>query len=1106
MPRSRRTYQAKRPIESYDHRDKERLNNPPVGLVTPETDRDGGRKTYAYDPHLDPQLQWAGKAEHTSFEVPTVSLHVHERIDPRTIVEATRKRNGNGAPIQGSLFELPEENPPVRSAIEFYQHRHNWSNRLVAGDSLLVMNSLLEKEGMAGKVQMVYIDPPYGIRYGSNFQPFVDKRDVKDGNDEDLTQEPETIKAFRDTWELGIHSYLSYLRDRLLLAREMLADSGSCFVQISDENLHHVRELMDEAFGQRNFVSVISIRKTTSQGTAVLLGTTTDFIVWYARDRNAVKYRQIFASRSDAADERYDQALLTDGSVVPAGTLDDTQGGDGWVFRVDNLTSSRPAGDGDVREFEFRGRKYTPGRGTFKTNLDGLVRLANAERLHATAGATLNYRRFKSDFPIAAIGNLWNDISGAVQSRSDPKVYVVQSSTEVIERCILMTTDPGDLVFDPTCGSGTTAYVAEQWGRRWITCDTSRVSITLAKQRLMTALFDYYKLAHPDEGVGSGFTYKTVPHVTLGSIANNPDIKEGMSQAQIDAAIARHAPQETLYDQPAVDTGKRRVTGPFSVEAVPAPAVKPIDDAAEPASMPADDTVARSGETLRQSDWRDELLRTGIRGKAGQFIRFVRLEPLPGCRYLHADGESMPNDAGADSIREGPARASQRVVVSFGPEHAPLEQRQVNQALQEAQTLVPTPRVIVFAAFQFDPEAAKDIDETNWPGITLLKAQMNADLLTEDLKRKRASNESFWLVGQPDVVVDSEEWIVNSKAEALAPYEIVAKLSGVGGLAEINDLGRDYLSVVMAIAQRRDLWDAFATDPGSGFDSGQYSGGSGTSRDRGVPALPGNRTGFPRRIGDTAGFVRQLGTLARSRLDHGIESMRRDRQIADRSGEIAASLSFPLSTIHYSQVAVLGFDYYNTKSGDVESGGQDKIAMWMLDPDYDGRSLYPRQVFFPMAGSNDGWARLARNLRAEIDEELIEAYRGAASLPFEAGENRRIAVKIVDDRGIESLKVVEMDAAQGDATSSERKGRTLEEILEERSKNVPKEEWDRLPGDLIDNLDHYTAGADKEAERPKRSIEEILKDHARQVPPEEWSKLPDDLIERLDHYTSGADL
>ena len=289
-----------------------------------------------------------------------------------------------------------------------------------------------------------------------------------------------------------------------------------------------------------------------------------------------------------------------------------------------------------------------------------------------------------------------------------------------------MTTDPGDLVFDPTCGSGTAAYVSEKWGRRWITCDTSRVAISLAKQRLMTVLFDYYELAHSHEGVGSGFTYKTVPHVTLSSIANNPDIKEGMTQKQIDAAIARHAPQETLYNQPLVDTGKRRVTGPFSVEAVPAPAVQPIDDAAEPALTPADGSVARSGETLRQSDWRDELLRTGIRGKGGQFIRFARLEPLPGYRYLHADGESLPNKDGADSIREGSALASQRVVISFGPDHAPLEQRQVNQALQEAETLRPSPRVIVFAAFQFDPEAAKDIDETNWSGMTLLKAQMNA--------------------------------------------------------------------------------------------------------------------------------------------------------------------------------------------------------------------------------------------------------------------------------------------------------------------------------------------------------------------------------------------
>jgi len=270
MPRRKKP--ARKPIEQYEHTGEERLNNPPVGLVKPENDPDGPKKSYQYDPHLDPQLVWSGKAEHTSFEVPTVSLHVHERIDPKTILEAVRRQNGEAAPgaVQLSMFERPEEKPPLREALDFYQHAHGWTNRLVAGDSLLVMSSLLEKEGMAGKVQMVYLDPPYGIRYGSNFQPFVNRRDVKDGKDEDLTQEPEMIRAFRDTWELGIHSYLTYLRDRLLLARELLHESGSVFVQISDENLHHVRELLDEVFGPKNLASIVAVRKIAAVSTRAL--------------------------------------------------------------------------------------------------------------------------------------------------------------------------------------------------------------------------------------------------------------------------------------------------------------------------------------------------------------------------------------------------------------------------------------------------------------------------------------------------------------------------------------------------------------------------------------------------------------------------------------------------------------------------------------------------------------------------------------------------------------------------------------------------------------------------------------------------------------------
>ena len=861
----------KRPIESYEHRDKDRLNNPPVGLVTPETDQDSGKKTYQYDPHLDPQLQWAGKAEHTSFEVPTVSLHVHERIDPRTIIEATRKRNGNGEQ-QSSLFEAPEENPPVRDAIEFYKHRHNWSNRLIAGDSLLVMNSLLEKEGMAGRVQMIFIDPPYGIGYRSNFQPFVNNLAVRDGSDNDLAQQPEIIKAFRDTWELGIHSYLTYLRDRLLLARELLSVSGSVFVQIGDENVHIVRNLMDEIFGVDNAVAQISFRKKLMPLGGKTLEGMSDYLVWYAKDKSQIKYRQLFMDTKPDSNGRWTGVLEHSGNhrrLTPEERKDFSSIPPGSKI-FGTVSQWAPSfSEANVYSFEFQGKNYTPNPGQcWITSREKMEILGRIDRLYVEREFP-RYVNYHEDFPYKKLTHPWHDTAPA-QSKN----YVIETNAGVIQRCILMTTDPGDLVFDPTCGSGTTAYVAEQWGRRWITCDTSRVSLMLSKQRLVSSVFDYYELAYHHEGVGSGFNYKTVPHVSLRSIANNPDIKEGMSREEIDAAIARHSPQEVLYDQPIVDRSKKRVTGPFSVEAVPAPSVAPIDEVEHPDPPTADETIARSGESIRQSEWRNELMRTGIRGKMGQFVRFARLEPLPGSpgfHCLHAKGESMPNDDGYDTVRDGAASTAQPIVVSFGPEHEPLEQRQVENAIQEAHTLVPRPKIVIFAAFQFDPEAAKDIDETNWPGMTLLKAQMNPDLLTEDLKKKRASNESFWLVGQPDV----------------------------------------YLHLI-----RR------------GPNTGKY------------------------------------------------------------------------------QVQVRGFDYYNTKNGEVESGGEDRIALWMLDTDYDGRSLYPQQVFFPMSGARDGWSRLARNLRAEIDEDLIEAYRGTTSLPFEIGENHRVAVKIVDDRGIESLRIL----------------------------------------------------------------------------------------------------
>ena len=445
-----------------------------------------------------------------------------------------------------------------------------------------------------------------------------------------------------------------------------------------------------------------------------------------------------------------------------------------------------------------------------------------------------------------------------------------------------------------------------------------------------------------------------------------------------------------------------------------------MDAHPDPGASPAADlSIARSGETLRQSDWRDELLKTGIRGKAGQRISFARLEPLPGTRWLHAEGETHPDAAGADHVHESAtAYTSTPLVVSFGPNHAPLEQRQVARAIEEAQSLVPKPKMIVFAAFQFDPEAAKDIDETHWPGVTLLKAQMNADLLTGDLKKKRASNESFWLIGQPDVEVSSFQFLVFGEGQRrIGEYGAFKKLSGLDRLEEINRLDWQALCLYALLSQGRDVWHYLADTQGWDFDSGQYRGRPSQKHERGVPAVSWNSPRLVGGIGNVADDLAEFGVSDLAGCRRVIERLRGDRQVAGRLAEIAEALNFPiqprpqnyqLKTQNLHSLAVHGFDYYNTKTGNVESGGSDHIALWMLDPDYDGRSLFPRQVFFPMAGANDGWAKLARHLRAEIDASQMEAYRGTVSLPFEAGEHGRAAVKIVDDRGIESLKIVEL--------------------------------------------------------------------------------------------------
>jgi adenine-specific DNA-methyltransferase len=479
-------------IGAYTYPEYGRANIPPVGMAQYDTAASPEAK-YEYDPHIDPSLQWAGKAEGASFEVPTSSIHVHEVIRPHKIIRSARMTGDGHAEEQGWLFESDMERAKRRNdAIEFYQHKNKWTNRLIAGDSLVIMNSMLEKEGMAGQVQMVYIDPPYGIKYGSNFQPFVNKRDVKDKKDEDLTTEPEMIKAFRDTWELGIHSYLTYLRDRLLLARELLSDSGSVFVQISDENVHHVREICDEVFGANNFISLITVKKTAAQ-TDKYISSSCDYIIWYAKNKNVTKYHQIYFPKDEDSPlaSQYRWVEFEDGTRKLKTEINSSEEKQPFrLWRPDNLTSSHDYSLGKI-PVEYEGKKYLPGPRHWTTSPDGFQRLKNTNRLCAV-GNTLSYVRYLDDFPVSPLLNVWTDTGTG--GYGDTRYYVVQTTQKVIQRCLLMTTDPGDLVLDITCGSGTTAYVAEQLGRRWITCDTSRIAITLTKKRLMTATFDFYKI------------------------------------------------------------------------------------------------------------------------------------------------------------------------------------------------------------------------------------------------------------------------------------------------------------------------------------------------------------------------------------------------------------------------------------------------------------------------------------------------------------------------------------------------------------------------------------------------------------------------------------
>lgn len=797
------------PVDSLKHKDK-RANIPTEELRDFIKDDENRPKTILYprDSSLDPQLVWKGKDEQDSqpLAVPSVPVYIQEKIHPQAIIEdirsETRRKDEQTAPLLFSDFNGID----FERLVDFYQHEQNWSNRMILGDSLLVMTSLAEKEGLKGKVQMIYIDPPYGIKFGSNWQVSTRKRDVKDGKPEDTVRQPEQVKAFRDTWKLGIHSYLAYIRDRLLVSRDLVAETGSVFVQIGDENVHLVRSVLDEAFGAENFVANIVFKKTSATSSDRMDGTF-DTILWYAKLKEACKYRQLYEEKGVGSfiPTAYNRVRLINGETRPL--LNAEKEGEipeeGRIYALDNLTSSRPSGEGDLRSFRFRNEEYTPGSGTFKTDLEGIKRLSTAGRLESTL-SRLGYIRYLEDFPAIPLANLWTD---TVSSFMADKVYVVQTVRKVIERCLLMTTDPGDLVLDPTCGSGTTAYVAEQWGRRWITIDTSRVALALARTRLMSARLPYYTLLDSSEGlqreaentkqsppvlktsgdIKKGFVYRRVSHITLKSIANNEEIdalhekwqpKQDEARNQLNKGLRKNWEEweiprelEASWHKDAKDAHKefwrlKRERQAEIDESIAKRAEQemlydhPFEDTKRVRVSGPFTVESLSPHRILSSDEEtprsQSPLATGACG--GRFEAMI-LENLKtagvkttkkgeGIKFLRIDPYAGTWIQGEGEYLDADGK-SKRVAICIGPEHGTVAPQLIKEAAKEAVQGAGFD-VIVVCGFAFDPHVAEE--SARYGRLNVMIARMNPDLaMGDELLKKTGSGNLFMVFGEPDI-------------------------------------------------------------------------------------------------------------------------------------------------------------------------------------------------------------------------------------------------------------------------------------------------------------------------------------------------------------------
>ncbi len=994
------------PTADYRHGAKTK-NLPPAGLAAQGKIEQPRKVQYAYNPHLppvlrfdaegasdklpelleaarkraltddeakllaealrvrEPWLEWAGKRELPGFAVDPVALHIHERISTQAILKVAA-RQGDHAPTR-DMFADPEFE--YREAVKFYQHDIDWANRMILGDSLQVMASLARREDLAGKVQMIYMDPPYGIKFASNFQSEIRNREVKD-KESDLTREPEMVKAYRDIWTLGVHSYLTYLRDRLILARDLLADSGSIFVQISDENLHRVRAALDEVFGSNNLCSVITFTKTSSQASN-LLPRVCDYLLWYCKDPERVKFRQPFRRKAFAEEgsDEYTVVQSPDGSRRTL-TVDERKTPDVLVagacaLRLDNLRSQGSTKDSSGL-FEFEGKKFSCGSNMhWKTTTPGLRRLAEADRLSGReVGDTLCYVRYIDDFPAFQIGNVWTDMASG-DNQTLKKLYVVQTLPKVIQRCVIMTTDPGDLILDPTCGSGTTALVAEQYGRRWITIDSSRVSLAIARQRLMTARFDYFTLRALNEedlrrnprgtwlkdplGNIQGpatLDCKTVPHITLKSIAQN---------TALDAIFAKHQP--ALDDKLAVLNKALKTVKTETRQRLTAKLAQKMKDGGKRAITDAD----RRRWQLPEKEWQEweapfdtdpdwpkglqdalTVYRTAWRAK---------MDEVNAAIAANADNEELVD-------QPYPDRNIVRVAGPFTME-----------------AVMPAELRAEEAGFDGAPEELETFDG----GAESVNAEAFLDRMLRLLKQDGVQFPSNKVMrfGRLDAMhgefLHAEgEWMNGDKKEQRVAVSVGPEYGPVTAYQVEN---------AIRAAHRRGVDDlVFA---GFSFDGAAQA----VIQDDANPDVRCH--------------------LAHIRPDVNMGGLLKDTP----NSQLFTVFGLPRIALEKEKdgmftVTMEGVDIYNPVDNVIIPTRADKVAAWFLDSDYDGRTFCITQAFFPDKSS---WDKLAKALEGHVDGSRFAALSGTTSLPFPAGEHKRIAVKVIDPRGNEVMRVARLD-------------------------------------------------------------------------------------------------